>query len=101
MTTSTFFIPSVNMIGAGCLAEAATTMKGYGYKHALIVTDNVLNKIGVVAKVQALLSDMGIKSAVYDGTHPNPTTINVAEGRHHDQPVAASCGGKRQQHGSA
>ena len=80
MTTSTFFIPSVNMIGAGCLAEAATTMKGYGYKHALIVTDNVLNKIGVVAKVQTLLSDMGIKSAVYDGTHPNPTTINVAEG---------------------
>ena len=75
MTTSTFFIPSVNMIGAGCLAEAATTMKGYGYKHALIVTDNVLNKIGVVAKVQTLLSDMGIKSAVYDGTHPNPCLL--------------------------
>lgn len=97
MTTSTFFIPSVNMIGAGCLAEAATTMKGYGYKHALIVTDNVLNKIGVVAKVQALLSDMGIKSAVYDGTHPNPTTINVAEGleilRQHQSDCVISLGG--------
>jgi alcohol dehydrogenase len=80
MTTSTFFMPSVNMLGAGCLKDAAATIKSYGYQRALIVTDKVLNKIGVVAQVQALLAEMGIKSAVYDGTNPNPTTINVAEG---------------------
>jgi len=80
MTTSTFFMPSVNMLGAGCLKDAAATIKSYGYQRALIVTDKVLNKIGVVAQVQALLAEMGVKSAVYDGTHPNPTTINVAEG---------------------
>jgi alcohol dehydrogenase len=80
MTTSTFFMPSVNMLGAGCLKDAAGTIKSYGYQQALIVTDKVLNKIGVVAQVQALLAEMGVKSAVYDGTKPNPTTINVAEG---------------------
>ncbi|WP_370549134.1 L-threonine dehydrogenase [Edwardsiella tarda] len=80
MATSTFFIPSVNMIGSGCLNEAAATMKEYGYRQALIVTDSVLNRLGVVAEVQALLAEGGIQSVVYDGTHPNPTTENVAEG---------------------
>ncbi|WP_035598964.1 iron-containing alcohol dehydrogenase, partial [Edwardsiella tarda] len=80
MATSTFFIPSVNMIGSGCLNEATATMKEYGYRQALIVTDSVLNRLGVVAEVQALLAEGGIQSVVYDGTHPNPTTENVAEG---------------------
>ncbi len=47
MTTSTFFIPAVNIMGAGCLDDAATAIKGYGLKKALIVTDSVLHKIGV------------------------------------------------------
>ncbi|AOV97720.1 L-threonine dehydrogenase [Edwardsiella hoshinae] len=80
MATSTFFIPSVNMIGSGCLNEAVATMKEYGYRQALIVTDSVLNRLGVVGEVQALLSEVGIQSAVYDGTHPNPTTENVVDG---------------------
>lgn len=97
MSASTFFIPSVNMIGAGCVAEAASKIKDYGYKHALIVTDSVLNQIGVVATVQKLLAEMGIESAVYAGTHPNPTTINVTEGltvlRQHSSDCIISLGG--------
>ncbi|MBE8597674.1 L-threonine dehydrogenase [Xenorhabdus sp. BG5] len=80
MAASTFFIPPVNKIGMGCMDEAVELMKNYGYRQALIVTDRVLNEIGVVGKVQALLADVGIKSAIYDGTNPNPTTINVGEG---------------------
>ncbi len=80
MASSIFFIPPVNMIGTDCLKEAASTIQNYGFKQALIVTDTVLNKIGVVAQVQELLAKQGIKSAIYDGTHPNPTTINVKEG---------------------
>ncbi|SFN94435.1 L-threonine dehydrogenase [Xenorhabdus japonica] len=80
MAASTFFIPPVNKIGMGCMTEAIELMKNYGYRQALIVTDHVLNEIGVVGKVQALLADVRIKSAIYDGTNPNPTTINVAEG---------------------
>ncbi|SMB44231.1 Fe-containing alcohol dehydrogenase [Serratia proteamaculans] len=80
MAASTFFIPSVNMIGSGCLDEAANTMKQQGLRHALIVTDKVLNNIGVVAQVQRLLAAQQIESCVYDGTHPNPTALNVKQG---------------------
>ncbi|WP_260629647.1 L-threonine dehydrogenase [Serratia liquefaciens] len=80
MAASTFFIPSVNMIGSGCLDEAVKTMKQQGLRRALIVTDKVLNNIGVVAQVQQLLTAQQIESCVYDGTHPNPTTLNVKQG---------------------
>ncbi|CDL79072.1 L-threonine dehydrogenase [Xenorhabdus cabanillasii] len=97
MAISTFFIPPVNKIGMGCLNEAVELVKVYGYKQALIVTDCVLNEIGVVGKVQRLLADVGIKSAVYDGTNPNPTTINVEQGlailRQHDCDFVISLGG--------
>ncbi|BET96321.1 L-threonine dehydrogenase [Xenorhabdus taiwanensis] len=97
MAASTFFIPPVNKIGMGCMTEAVELMKHYGYRQALIVTDRVLNEIGVVGKVQALLADVGIKSAIYDGTNPNPTTINVGEGlkilRQHNCDCVISLGG--------
>ncbi|MEQ1976979.1 L-threonine dehydrogenase [Xenorhabdus sp. SGI240] len=97
MAASTFFIPPVNKIGMGCMAEAVELIKNYGYGQALIVTDRVLNEIGVVGKVQALLADVGIKSAIYDGTNPNPTTINVGEGlqvlRQHNCDCVISLGG--------
>ncbi|MGS0626434.1 L-threonine dehydrogenase [Photorhabdus asymbiotica] len=80
MMTTKFFMPLVNMIGEGCLVEAVNSMKGYGYKQALIVTDRILNELGIVAKIQSLLADAGIESAIYDGTNPNPTTVNVSEG---------------------
>ncbi|HGM5288018.1 TPA: L-threonine dehydrogenase [Serratia liquefaciens] len=80
MAASTFFIPSVNMIGSGCLDRAAKTLKQQGLRQALIVTDKVLNNIGVVAQVQQLLAAQQIESCVYDGTHPNPTTLNVKQG---------------------
>ncbi|CBJ80066.1 putative alcohol dehydrogenase with dehydroquinate synthase-like domain [Xenorhabdus bovienii str. Jollieti] len=97
MAVSTFFIPPVNKIGMGCMTEAIELMKNYGYRQALIVTDRVLNEIGVVGEVQNLLAEAGIKSAIYDGTNPNPTTINVEEGltilRQHDCDCIISLGG--------
>lgn len=80
MTASTFFIPSVNVIGNGALKDAMNTMKEYGYRRALIVTDAVLNKLGVAADIQKRLQEFDILSVVFDGTHPNPTTVNVEEG---------------------
>jgi alcohol dehydrogenase len=79
MSTS-FFMPSVNIMGAGCLPEAILSIRAQGFRNALIVTDKVLNDLGVVAKVQALLSAQEVKSVVFDGTHPNPTVGNVRAG---------------------
>lgn len=80
MASSTFYIPSVNKLGAGCLADAINSMKDFGFHKALIVTDSVLNQLGVVNKVSELLAKSGIASVTYDGTAPNPTVENVGSG---------------------
>ncbi|HEK0584092.1 L-threonine dehydrogenase [Proteus mirabilis] len=80
MASSTFYIPSVNKLGAGCLADAINSMKDFGFHKALIVTDSVLNQLGVVNKVSELLAKSGIASVTYDGTEPNPTVENVEAG---------------------
>ncbi|EAR55675.1 putative alcohol dehydrogenase [Photobacterium sp. SKA34] len=78
--SSAFYIPTVNFMGAGCLTQAADAIKSHGFKKALIVTDKVLNQIGVVTQVALLLTERDIDSVVYDGTQPNPTIKNVDEG---------------------
>lgn len=78
--TSTFFMPSVNIMGAGCLQEAMLALKGHGFRKALIVTDAVLSKLGVAARIQAQLAGQQIASVVFDGTQPNPTVGNVRAG---------------------
>lgn len=80
MTASVFYIPSVNIIGSDSLVSAMDTMRDYGWRRALIVTDAVLNKMGMVADIQKALQERDIVSVVFDGTHPNPTTANVASG---------------------
>lgn len=39
MASSTFFIPSVNVIGADSLTDAMNMMADYGFTRTLIVTD--------------------------------------------------------------
>lgn len=78
--TTAFYIPSVNLMGAGCLKDAADNIQAKGFKKGLIVTDKILNQIGVVEKVQALLNERAVATAVFDGTQPNPTVNNVNDG---------------------
>ncbi|ORT50249.1 alcohol dehydrogenase [Vibrio sp. qd031] len=78
--SSAFFIPSVNLMGTGCLSDAINSVQSLGYKKALIVTDSVLNQIGIVAKVTSLLEQVGVESVVFDQTKPNPTVENVNDG---------------------
>ena len=79
MAASTFFIPSVIIwfwLSGRSSEHHETTGAG-------LRTDRdrqVLNNIGVVAQVQQLLAAQHIESCVYDGTHPNPTTLNVKQG---------------------
>ncbi len=77
---SAFFIPTVNLMGAGCLKDAADSIKAQGFTKGLIVTDKILNQIGVVKQVQDLLSERHIEAVVFDGTQPNPTISNVNAG---------------------
>lgn len=78
--STTFFMPAVNVMGAGCLQEAVLAIRGHGFRKALIVTDTVLNKLGVAARIQVLLLAQEIQSVVFDGAQANPTVGNVRAG---------------------
>ncbi|EAX3724379.1 L-threonine dehydrogenase [Salmonella enterica] len=80
MAASTFFIPSVNVIGADSLKDVMSTMAEYGFRRTLIVTDAMLAKLGMAGDIQKALQERDIFSVIYDGTQPNPTTSNVAAG---------------------
>lgn len=75
-----FFMPSMNLMGAGCLSEAADAIQARDFRKALIVTDNVLNALGMVKKVTSLLDERNVNTVVFDGTKPNPTIANVEDG---------------------
>ena len=72
--------PAVTLIGPGCVKEIGTDIKDLGLKKALVVTDNVLVKIGVVKKVTDVLDASGVSYVVVDDIQPNPTMKNVNDG---------------------
>ena len=80
MAACIFFMPPVNHIGDGCLSAAIDDIVSLGLTKALIVTDKVLNQIGLVQDVVAQLCVKDINSVIFSGTQPNPTCANVVEG---------------------
>ncbi|NHI01821.1 L-threonine dehydrogenase [Oceanimonas sp. MB9] len=80
MSTATFFMPSVNLIGDGALEQAVEQVSGYGFRHALIVTDKPLVELGYAGQLQQALAKKDIQASVFDGVQANPTTGNVEAG---------------------
>ncbi|QEN46513.1 L-threonine dehydrogenase [Pseudomonas protegens] len=78
--SSTFFIPAVNIMGIGCLDEAMSAIRNYGFRKALIVTDTGLAKAGVASMVAEKLAMQDIDSVIFDGAKPNPSIANVEQG---------------------
>ncbi len=78
--SSTFFIPAVNIMGIGCLDEAMSAIRKYGFRKALIVTDTGLAKAGVASMVAEKLAMQDIDSVIFDGAKPNPSIANVEQG---------------------
>ncbi|MDF2546379.1 MAG: 1,3-propanediol dehydrogenase [Anaerosolibacter sp.] len=80
MTVSAYFIPTVNLIGAGCVNEVGTRMKVLGGSKVLVVTDAGLVKMGVADKIKSILEGAGLEAVVFGGAEPNPTDHNVDAG---------------------
>lgn len=74
------YLPPVNLIGPGALNDLKEDLINSFHKTALFVTDEMLVKIGVAKRVEAILSDAGISYVIFDKVKPNPTTGNVKEG---------------------
>ncbi|MFN3887497.1 MAG: L-threonine dehydrogenase [Aquabacterium sp.] len=80
MSTTTFFIPSVNLMGRGCLKDAVQQIAERGWRKVLVVTDAPLVRTGLVGQVTELLGAHGVTSVVFDHVKPNPNVANVEDG---------------------
>ncbi len=83
--------------GKGAINEIATEIKGHGFQHVVVVTDQDLMKFQVATKVTAVLESAGIPYVVYDQIKPNPTIKNVQDGvafcKEHEADVLVAVGG--------
>jgi alcohol dehydrogenase len=75
-----FFIPTVSLMGVGASKQVGPQAKSLGATKALIVTDKVLNQLGVAGRIKGQLEEAGLKAVVFDGAEPNPTDTNVHDG---------------------
>lgn len=80
MSTRVFYVPSINLMGKGCLQDIGPYIQELNLKKALVVTDKFLIKSGIAGKLLSVLDQEGIEYAVYDDVKPNPTCKNVHDG---------------------
>ncbi|KTD86391.1 iron-containing alcohol dehydrogenase [Paenibacillus etheri] len=80
MSTHVFYVPSINIMGKGCLQEIGPYIQELNLKKALVVTDKFLMKNGIAGKLLTVLDEAGIEYAIYDEVKPNPTCKNVHDG---------------------
>lgn len=74
-----FYMPRVNLMGAGSAESVGEQVKKFG-KKALIVTDVFLAKNGIADQVAANIKEAGLEVVIYPGAEPNPTDKNVHDG---------------------
>ena len=75
-----YFVPSRNVFGEGSVVETGELMKSLGGSKAMIVTDEFLASHPMTARIQKILKDAGVDSAVFGKAEPNPKDTNVVEG---------------------
>jgi alcohol dehydrogenase class IV len=76
----TFFIPPVLITGSGSSEKAGEESKKLGVKKALIVTDQVMVKLGVLEGIKKVLDQNKIQFSIYDAVATEPTVDYVKEG---------------------
>lgn len=77
--SSSFIMPKQIISGAGALKQAESSLAGLG-KKALVVTDEVMIRLGNLAHVEEALKNCGIEYTVYSGISGEPTDGMIAEG---------------------
>lgn len=76
---TSFFIPTVTLVGENSSQQIPERLRIIGGKKPLLVTDKGIVAVGILKQVLDILDAAGMKCAVYDKTVPNPTDKNVSE----------------------
>jgi hydroxyacid-oxoacid transhydrogenase len=85
-------------VGAGATNEVAYDLKRLGVKHALIITDRGIMKLGLPKRVHTLIQEAGIRADIFDDVHVEPTdqsfeaVASFVRGRDYDGFVAIGGG---------
>ncbi len=67
-------------MGVGSSKETGAQAKALGATKLLIVTDAVLNRLGIADKIRTMIIEAGLQAVIFDGAEPNPTDKNVHDG---------------------
>ncbi len=74
-----FFVPQYIISGENALKMSAEYFKAFGRK-ALIVTDDVMVKLGNVNKLTDILDEIQVSYVIYSGINSEPTHTMIDEG---------------------
>ena len=77
MKDFSFKIPQEIIFGKGSLSRLPEVLKAANCKKVLLVSDHGLESVGVVAKVEKIITEAGLGYAQFLGLQPNPTIDNV------------------------
>lgn len=75
-----FFMPTLSLMGEGCIQELKAEIKNLGFKKALVVTDKNLFEVKLTDHITDLLEEISVDYTIYSEVKPNPTVTNVEEG---------------------
>lgn len=76
MSITTYFIPQVNLGGAGSVTETGNRIKTLGAKKALTVTDAGMVNLGIADRIKEIVEKADVKAVIFGGSEPNPTDLN-------------------------
>lgn len=77
MNPYTFKIPQAVEFGVGALAKLPSILDELGSEHVFLVSDRMLESIGVVGKVTSIVERAGIDCTCFLEVEPNPTVAIV------------------------
>ena len=80
MAARAFLVPPVLIFGSGAAGQIGEESRKFGGKKGLIITDEVLLKLGALEGIERALSQAEIQFAVYSGVFTEPTVDFVQEG---------------------
>ena len=86
-----FIIPQNCQFGVGALKKLPDFLKAAGSSKVMLISDRMLEELGVVGKVRDILAAGGLEYAEYLDVVGNPTTDIVKEGA--EKYVAEKCNG--------
>ena len=78
--SSSIILPRIMEIGEQARNKIPQILLNLGCKNPIIITDQMMVKLGYIKEIQDILSEQGINADYFDQTIPEPTASSIALG---------------------